>query len=56
MEIKPRNVAKIKGYLELWLKENKKAPKQKIEDMEYHLKYVSMSLEERMRLNLEDLD
>ncbi|MCR9173167.1 MAG: hypothetical protein NXI10_11770 [bacterium] len=56
MDIKPRNVEKIRGYLELWLAENKKAPKEKIEDMEYHLKFVSMSLEERMRMNMEALD
>ncbi len=56
IEIKPRNVEKIKGYLKMWLAENKKAPKQKIEDMEYHLKFVSMSLEERMRMNMEELD
>lgn len=54
--IKPRNVEKIKGYLELWLKENKDAPKDKIEDMQYHLKFVSMSLEDRMRMNMEALD
>jgi len=24
--------------------------------MEYHLKFVDMSLEERMRMNMEDLD
>lgn len=56
MLIKPRNVEKIKKYLKLWLAENKKAPKDKIEDMEYHLKFVDMSLEERMRMNMEDLD
>ena len=56
MDIKPRNIEKIKGYLELWLAENKKAPKEKIEDMEYHLKFVHMSLEERMRMNMEELD
>lgn len=56
MQIKPRNVEKIKGYLKMWLAENKKAPKQKIEDMEYHLKFVAMSLEERMRMNMEELD
>ncbi|GAB5419033.1 MAG: hypothetical protein Crog4KO_05410 [Crocinitomicaceae bacterium] len=56
MMIKPRDVDKIKGYLELWLSENKKAPKQKIEDMEYHLKFVGMSLEDRMRMNMEELD
>lgn len=56
MDIKPRNVEKIKKYLKLWLAENKKAPQSKIEDMEYHLKFVDMSLEERMRMNMEDLD
>lgn len=56
MLIKPRNVEKIKGYLKMWLAENKDAPKEKIEDMEYHLKFVAMSLEERMRMNLEELD
>ncbi len=56
MEIKPRNVEKIKKYLRMWLAENKKAPKQKIEDMEYHLKFAAMSLEERMMMNLEELD
>lgn len=56
LDIKPRNAEKIKGYLKLWLAENKKAPKEKIEDMEYHLKFVSMSLEDRMRMNLETLD
>lgn len=56
MMIQPRQVDKIKGYLKLWLKENKNAPKEKIEDMEYHLKYVDMSLEERMRMNMEELD
>lgn len=54
--MEPRDVNKIKGYLELWLAENKKAPKQKIEDMEYHLKFVGMSLEDRMRMNMEELD
>ncbi len=56
MLIKPRDVNKIKGYLELWLSENKKAPKEKIEDMKYHLKFVGMSLEDRMRMNMEELD
>ncbi|XOV67723.1 MAG: hypothetical protein ACFHU9_00865 [Fluviicola sp.] len=56
MLIKPRNVEKIKGYLNMWLAENKKAPQQKIEDMKYHLKFVDMSLEERMRMNMEELD
>lgn len=56
MMIEPRQVDKIKGYLKLWLKENKKAPKDKIEDMEYHLKYVGMSLEDRMRMNMEELN
>lgn len=56
MLIQPRNVAKIKKYLEMWLKENKKAPKEKIDDMKYHLKFVNMSLEERMRMNMEVLD
>lgn len=56
MLIEPRNVSKIRGYLEMWLAENKNASKQKIEDMEYHLKFVEMSLEDRMRLNLEELD
>jgi hypothetical protein len=56
MMVEPRNVAKIKSYLNLWLAENKKAPKQKIEDMEYHLKFVDMSLEDRMRMNMEELD
>lgn len=54
--IKPRNVEKIKAYLKMWLAENKKAPKEKIEDMEYHLKYVDMSLEERMRMNMDQLE
>ncbi len=56
MAIQPRDIGKIRSYLELWLKENKKAPKEKIEDMEYHLKFVSMSLEDRMRMNMESLD
>lgn len=56
MLIEPRNVAKIKSYLEMWLKENKNAPKEKIADMKYHLKFVDMSLEERMRMNMEVLD
>ena len=56
MMIEPRDVTKIKGYLEMWLAENKKASKQKIEDMEYHLKYVGMSLENRMKMNMEELD
>lgn len=56
MLIKPRNVEKIKKYLQLWLKENKNAPKEKIEDMQYHLKYVDMSLEDRMRQNMQELN
>lgn len=56
MLIKPRNVEKIKEYLNLWLSENKNAPKQKIEDMEYHLRFVDMSLEQRMMMNMEELD
>jgi len=56
MLIKPRNVDKIKEYLNLWLAENKDAPKQKIEDMKYHLKFVDMSLEQRMMMNMEELD
>lgn len=54
--IKPRNVAQIEKYLKLWLKENKSAPKEKISDMKYHLKFVNMSLEERMKLNMQALD
>ena len=56
MLVEPRNVAKIKSYLNIWLAENKKAPKQKIEDMESHLKFVDMSLEDRIRMNMEELD
>lgn len=56
MLMEPRDVNKIKSYLELWLKENKNAPKEKIADMEYHLKFVGMSLEDRMRRNMEVLD
>lgn len=56
MMIEPRDVEKIRGYLKLWLKENKDAPKEKISDMEYHLKFVNMSLEDRMRMNMEELD
>ena len=56
MLIQPRDVEKIKGYLKLWLAENKKAPQQKIDDMKYHLKFVDMSLEDRMRMNMQELD
>lgn len=56
MMIEPRDVEKISSYLKMWLKENKNAPKQKIEDMEYHLKFVSMSLKDRMRMNLDELN
>lgn len=56
MLITPRNVQKIRSYLEMWLKENKNAPAGKIEDMKYHLQFVNMSLEERMRMNMESLD
>lgn len=55
-EIKPRDVEKITKYLKMWLKENKDAPQEKIDDMQYHLKFVAMSLEERMRMNMEQLD
>lgn len=56
MLIEPRNVAMIEKYLKLWIKENKNAPKGKIADMKYHLKFVNMSLEDRMKMNMQELD
>ena len=55
LEIRPRNVEMIKTYLKLWLKENKAADKEKIQEMKYHLEHVNLSLEDRIKLNLKEL-
>jgi hypothetical protein len=44
----------IKKYIKLWLKENTSADHEKIDEMNYHLEHVDLSLEERIKLNLED--
>lgn len=55
MLIRPRNVEMIKKYLNLWLKENKDADKEKISDVKYHLKNVDTPLEERIGMDLQEL-
>lgn len=55
-DIKPRNVEAIKKYLKLWLKENKDADKEKISDTEYHLKHVDIPLEERIGMEMHELN
>jgi hypothetical protein len=55
ISISPRDTEKIKKYLNLWLKENKKANKEKISEMEYHLKNVETPLIDRLGQNMVDL-
>ena len=55
ISITPRDIEKIKKYLNLWLKENKKAGKEKISEMEYHLKNVETPLLDRLGENMVDL-
>jgi hypothetical protein len=54
LDVRPRNVKMIKKYIKLWLKENTSADHEKIDEMNYHLEHVDLSLEERIKLNLED--
>jgi len=56
LSIKPRNVEMIKKYLNLWLKENKDANKDKISDTKYHLEHVDTPLEERIGLEMHELE
>lgn len=55
ISITPRDTDKIKKYLNLWLKENKGESKEKISEMEYHLKHVETPLLERLGENKVDL-
>lgn len=56
MVIHPRDKEMIKKYLNLWLKENKDAPKEKIEEMKYHLDHIDQPLIERFKLDKQELD
>lgn len=55
ISISPRDTEKIKKYLGLWLKENKKADKEKISEMQYHLENVETPLIDRLGQNMVDL-
>ncbi|MFT6246016.1 MAG: hypothetical protein ACJA0U_001778 [Salibacteraceae bacterium] len=48
ISISPRDTEKIKKYLNLWLKENTKASKEKISEMKYHLENVETPLIDRL--------
>lgn len=55
ISIAPRDTEKIKKYLNLWLKENKKASPEKISEMKYHLENVKTALMDRLGQNMVDL-
>ncbi|MFT6921884.1 MAG: hypothetical protein ACJA1C_000882 [Crocinitomicaceae bacterium] len=55
ISITPRDTDKIKKYLNLWLKENTKASKEKISEMKYHLENVETPLIDRFGENMVDL-
>ncbi|MFT6246012.1 MAG: hypothetical protein ACJA0U_001774 [Salibacteraceae bacterium] len=55
ISIAPRDTEKIKKYLNLWLKENTKASKEKISEMKYHLENVETPLIDRLGENMVDL-
>jgi hypothetical protein len=50
MFVTPRNAEKAKYYLELWLKEFPDMPKEKKEEIEFRLKYISLPLEKVIEL------
>lgn len=52
VSIAPRKVEMIKKYLNLWLKENKNASKEKISEMKYHLENVETPLLDRLGMNM----
>lgn len=56
MFVKPRNVEKAKYYLELLLKEYPDMPKERKEEFEYRLKYIGLTIEQIMRMDMEKLN
>jgi hypothetical protein len=50
MMIQPRDKEKISEYLNLWLKENKDAPKDKVQAMKEHLENIDEPLIQRIQL------
>lgn len=56
MFILPRNVEKVKHYLNLLLQENPDLPKEKRADIEYRLKYIDLTIEELMQKEMTELN
>lgn len=53
----PRNTEKIKEYLQMLIKEfGDEMSEEKRADMEYHLKFVDLSLEQRIEMNQRELN
>lgn len=49
ISIAPREIEMITKYLNLWLEENKQAPKEKVAEMKDHLEHIDTPLLERLQ-------
>ena len=55
MFLKPRDKEKAKYYLEMWLKEFPNMPAEKKEEIEYRLKYIDLTIEQIMEMQMTEL-
>jgi len=56
MFIQPRDTKKVRYYLELLLKEFPKMDKERKEDIAFRLKYLDLTIEQIMKLEVEELN